>query len=169
MKNDTPGQSAGQTVEWFGSVTAGYSDSEDRMWLKLVNQEREVVIWVTRRLIAALIAQGFSFLKGNREPAEWALEHTKAIEPFVARGGDQPPTRSQSLKEHAQSVGLAYEIQLTRRDDKNLFIFKAAQGQFGVPCSDQETHCLVELFFQRAKGAGWGLEAPWLFDQAAMP
>ncbi len=161
MKNDTPGESTRQTIFWFGSVTAGYSDSEDRMWLKLVSTDKEVVVWATRRLIGALLSKAEQFLRGDQPESDWLTAHAQAIAPFLDRGGDKPPAKSESIKDHAQPVGLAYEIQLTRKGDRNLFIFKTGQGRFGVPCSDSESHCLLELFHQRSLSAGWDPRVNW--------
>lgn len=161
MQNHTPSDSPARAIAWFSSVTAGYSDSEDRMWLKLVSAEREVVVWATRRLLSALLDQAEQFLRGESSEEAWLAKHANAVAPFLNRGGDKPPARSESIKDHAQTVGLAYEIQLTRKGERNLFIFKTGQGSFGVPCSEPESHCLLELVYQRSLSAGWAPRVNW--------
>jgi len=162
MQNHTPSAPSAPAIAWFSSVTAGYSDSEDRMWLKLVSADREVVIWATRRLLTSLLSQAEQFLKGKDTDEDWIAKHAQAVAPFLDRGGDKPPAKPDSVKDRAQPVGLAHEIQLTRKGDRYLFIFKTGQGPFGVPCSEAESHCLLELIYQRSLTAGWDPRVHWV-------
>ena len=129
------------------------------MWLKLVSTDREVVVWATRRLIGALLGQAQTFLRGDQDEETWQTAHARAVAPFLDRGGDKPPAKSESIKDHARPVGLAYEVQLTRQNELNLFVFKTNQGQFGVPCSATESHCLLALLHRRSEAAKWGFRS----------
>ncbi|MGA1695223.1 MAG: hypothetical protein ACO38B_10010, partial [Burkholderiaceae bacterium] len=64
---------------WFTSLTAGHSDSEDRLWLRFTHPDREATIWITRRLLGAVLPQSFALLSRNLAPEVAASVHEEVV------------------------------------------------------------------------------------------
>ena len=77
------------------TLTVGFSDSEDRLWLRLgTDHEGAVQLWLTRRVLAQMLPQIWELLGRTLELQD----------PFVARDG-RPGTASQAKIGAADSGG----------------------------------------------------------------
>jgi hypothetical protein len=147
------------SIFWFASLTAGYSDSEDRLWLRLTHPEREATVWMTRRLTQGLIQQAYKLLSG-REPSDDQPSHAEIVAPFVQKGGDASP-RQRSAETPVVGQGLVSTINCSLTPKGMNWVFHVPTAKAGLACSDTEAHCLLELLFQRQKSAGWAIPSPW--------
>ena len=147
------------TIFWFASLTAGYSDSEDRLWLRLTHADREATVWMTRRLTQALVQQAFQLLSG-REAQEPLPSHAEVVAPFVQKGGDASP-KQRSAQTPIVGQGLVSTINCSLTPKGMNWVFHVPSSKAGLACSDVEAHCLLELLFQRQKAAGWAIPSPW--------
>jgi len=146
-------------IFWFASLTAGYSDSEDRLWLRLTHSEREATVWMTRRLTQALIQQAYRLLD-NKESEEPSASHAEIVAPFIQKGGDASP-KQRSAETPIVGQGLVSTINCSLTAKGMNWVFHVPSSKAGLACSDTEAHCLLELLFQRQKAAGWAIPSPW--------
>jgi hypothetical protein len=146
---------------WFTSLTAGHSDSEDRLWLRFTHPEREATIWITRRLLDAVLPQSFALLSRNLAPEVAASVHEEVVEPFLHKGGDpSPQTPKAETPRIAQGLISTVHLSLTPAGNFQ-WIFEVPTASVGLSCTPAEAHCLLELLWQKQLSAGWAIPSPW--------
>ena len=146
---------------WFSSLTAGHSDSEDRLWLRFTHPEREATVWMTRRLLGVVLTQSFQLLSRNLAPELASSVHEEVVEPFLHKGGDpSPQTPSAQTPRIAQGLVSTVHLSLTPQSQFQ-WVFEVPTASVGLSCTAAEAHCLLELFWQKQLSAGWNLGRPW--------
>lgn len=144
----------------YSSLTVGYSDSEDRLWLRLVRDGAEAKFWMTRRLAVALLDQSYGLMMGSGNAADLDREHRDAVEEFVRQQGDQAPPRDRESQIEVRS-GLITSINVSAAKGGVAWTFLSAQGNAIFQGSRTEAHRLLEVFWQRIQAAGWRQSPPW--------
>lgn len=147
-------------VQYYSSLTIGYSDSEDRLWLRFVREGGEAKLWMTRRLAMALLDKSHELLLQNVEPTRFEGEHRQAVQEFIQAKGDPAPPRAPSVQVDVPS-GLVTSVDLTTSKDGVGWVFVAAQGRVGFRGTRTEAHRLLEIFWLRMQSAGWRDAPPW--------
>jgi hypothetical protein len=148
-------------VTWFHSLTAGHSDSEDRLWLRFTHPEREATVWMTRRLLGGVLGQSFQLLSRNLAPNLAASVHEEAVEPFLQKGGDpSPQTPRAETPKIAHGLVSTVHLSLTPAGHFQ-WVFEVPSASVGLSCTSAEAHCLLELLWQKQLGSGWNLTRPW--------
>lgn len=144
----------------YSSLTVGYSDSEDRLWLRLVRNGGEAKFWMTRRLAVALLDQSYGLMIGSGDAAELDREHCEAVEEFVRQQGDQAPPRDRESQIEVRS-GLVTSINVSVAKGGVAWTFLSAQGNAVFQGSRTEAHRLLEVVWRRIQAAGWRQSPPW--------
>ncbi len=147
-------------MQIYTSLTVGYSDSEDRLWLRLVREGGEAKLWMTRRLAMAMLDQSYGLMIGKSDESEVDREHADAVSDFLRHQGDQAPPRMPDLRVDIQS-GVVTSVNVTASDDGVSWTFLSAQGQACFRGSRSEAHRLLEVFWRRMQAAGWRDLPPW--------
>ena len=132
------------------------------MWLRLTRPDgHEGVVWITRRLLQAFLPRCYDLIRAW-EPHDQPNWHASMVQPFVAKGGDATPARSQGAHAQPKAQGLCSSLNCERGPDYLSLSFSLPQQTIGLRCNIQETHCLLELLWQKQAEAAWGIEAPWI-------
>ncbi|NBP26502.1 MAG: hypothetical protein EBU74_02455 [Betaproteobacteria bacterium] len=159
----------GPVSQTYSSLTVGYSDSEDRLWLRLVRDGGEAKFWMTQRLAIALLDQSYGLMIGSGDAADLDREHHVAVEEFVRQQGDQAPPRDRESQIEVRS-GLITSINVSAAKEGVAWTFVSTQGSAIFQGSRTEAHRLLEVFWRRIQAAGWRQSPPWnaLSSQASV-
>lgn len=157
------------------TITFGYSDSEDRLWARLViNPTHEVKFWVTRRLLQNLIQSVANLLEQQTQQVNTQLnldqvhQHLKkeCFEASRATWDPTPPPPISPTQDTATipSIEMCLEINI-QIDEAWHFRFSGAKQKH--ICLSLErllvTKFLIALIYQ-GKMADWEISSPaiWL-------
>lgn len=160
----------------MASLTVGYSDSEDRVWVRLVEASTEQRAWLTRRQVASLITllsnhleislvEVGPLLQMNRS-GRLAMEQQEAVSLMAGATGPDPVHGSSEYSvieaglcsiSEVQVVDMRWYVRLYTPNDKPL-VFNGSRIQ---------AHQLLKSLLNRQREAGWALAEPaWLgFDK----
>ena len=145
-------------------LTFGYSDSEDRMWLRMSSCSSQ--IWLTRRLCAAVIthlieamrascASGLAPCNSLAPDQRLALEHETANE-FTAEPGTHDDATSKPLPAADSSHLLsAVNLSVDARQVRLAFIAPGLNQKLSL--SRAESHHLLSALAGRCAAAHWNL------------
>ena len=148
---------------WYPSITIGYSDSEDRLWVRLSAEGAEAMLWMTRRLVAGLLRSGFDMLGGGKASGELAHRHREVI----AAASEQPRTEAPPRAANStpvQQLGLLQSVDISVDPTRMTLAFRGNGQPAGFACDHLQAHRLLQAFCDRQADAGWGLDAPWAAD-----
>lgn len=159
------------------SVVFGYSDSDDRMWVRI--GDGPLLWWITRRLALRMIGQ-WAALVERTVPAEAAagkpaaqlalaersrqaaLEHRGALAPSPS-----PSSAGGAATEPPAPPGtsaLLYGAEIGVAGDKMRFVLRSAGHRQAFETPRGDAHRLLAAFVSRCRRNGW-LESPlpeWL-------
>lgn len=151
------------------TLTAGYSDSEDRLWLRFGGDEAAVQMWLTRALLAKVLTRVWGYLAETveapkvtspvgavRAEREVALEEKKPMTDAEAR--EKQP---QAMSHKPVQAGLISAVHLKRVGNGMRVTFTAASGQVAMSFDRPGLHQMLNLLAQRAETSKWGLGQPW--------
>lgn len=156
----THGKTQGKETRWYQTFTVGYSDSEDRLWIRLTSQEGDVRLWVTRRFVALILEKSFRLLVGERPLAEVVLEHEQLAGTLRHTGtGVSAPEFDPSAEN--KNLGLVGTIHLNCRNGQMAWVFESALDSVGFQCDLNSAHQVLEVIYLHQAHSGWGLAAPW--------
>lgn len=147
-------------AQLYSSLTVGYSDSEDRLWLRFVRDGGEAKLWMTRRLAMALLDQSYGLMNKGPGDKDCDQEHFEAVQEFIRSQGDPAPARTPAGQIDIQSA-LVTSVDISVSDGDVLWTFIAAQGRVGFRGSRIEAHRILEIFWLRMRSAGWRDRPPW--------
>lgn len=150
------------------SITTGYSDSEDRIWARMVLQDGETRLWLTRRLVLKLCASVLELLIKNetkQEPAsieqvqETIAKASLAAKIEQAKGhlhttpAPPPPTPDARVER-----GICHSIDITPGANDWIFVWKSPGL---TPCqlvlNKEGVTRLVTGLIQQANANGWNV------------
>lgn len=152
-------------TQLYSSLTVGYSDSEDRLWLRFVRDGGEAKLWMTRRLAMALLDQSYGLMSKSIGDGDCDYEHFEAVQEFIRVQGDPAPARMPAGQVDIHSA-LVTSVDVSVTDGDVLWTFVAAQGRVAFCGSRTEAHRILEVFWLRMHSAGWRDLPPWtLADQ----
>jgi hypothetical protein len=157
------------------SVVFGYSDSDDRMWVRI--GDGPLLWWITRRLALRMIGQWAALVErtvpaeaGAGSPAappaadertrRAALEHRGALAPQVLPAGSpaaEPPAPP-------GTSALLYGAEIGVAGDKMRFVLRSAGNRQAFETPRGDAHRLLAAFVSRCRRNGW-LDSPlpeWL-------
>lgn len=142
------------------SITIGYSDSEDRLWIRLVRPQGEAKLWMTRRLALALVRNSYDLLVQDLQEAEAVSEHSKAVTEFLQKQGDPaPPRNPESVTDIAGGLVSSVDISVGKTNFQWTFVSPQGKALFR---SDRDiAHRLLEAFWARMRSSNWVDKAPW--------
>jgi len=155
-------------------VALGYSDSDDRMWIRI--GDGRLLWWITRRLSLRMISQWAALVERTvpleveaatsgadlpAEPAHRAAgEHQSALSTAAqARGGtdrEAPPPPGVSALLYSAEISVAGEVMR--------FTFRSASNRQTFETPRADAHRLLAAFVSRCRRNGW-LDSPlpeWL-------
>jgi len=144
---------------WYLSITIGYSDSEDRLWVRLSSEGAEATLWMTRHLLAGVLHKGFDLLGGGKASAALADRHYEVI----AQASDEPRTEAPPRATGStpvQQLGLLHSVDISVDQNRMTLAFRGSGKPAGFTCDRVQAHKLLQAFWDRQHGAGWGLNAP---------
>lgn len=145
---------------WYPSITIGYSDSEDRLWVRLSGEGAEAMLWMTRRLVAGLLRSGFDMLGGGKASGELTDRHREAIEAAREQPRTEAPPRA-SASTQVQQLGLLHSVDISVDPNRMALTFRGNGSPAGFASERVQAHRLLQAFWDRQADAGWGLDAPW--------
>jgi hypothetical protein len=151
------------------SITFGYSDSEDRLWVRCVLQGGgESRFWLTRRLALALIKGVTDKLADTLSPVpvpmdkalRLALEHQAGFE----KPSDPAPPAPRSSSKAASEMSLCTRIDLTPGNKSWRIVWIAGGQPLTLNMAREAVHRMLAGLISRAQQAGWAPELPasWL-------
>jgi len=157
------------------SVVFGYSDSDDRMWVRI--GDGPLLWWITRRLALRMIGQWAALVErtvpaeaGAGSPAaplaaaerarQAALEHRGALVP--------PPSPASHAAAEPQAPpgtsALLYGVEIAVKGEKMRFSLRSAEHRQAFETPRGDAHRLLAAFVSRCRRNGW-LDSPlpeWL-------
>jgi hypothetical protein len=145
---------------WYPSITIGYSDSEDRLWVRLSADGAEAMLWMTRRLVAGLLRSGFDMLGGGKATAALTERHHEVM----AEASEEPRTKAPPRaagNATVQQLGLLHSVDISVDANRMSLAFRGNGQPAGFACDKVQAHKLLQALWDRQSGAGWGLDAPW--------
>jgi len=145
---------------WYPSITIGYSDSEDRLWVRLSSESAEAMLWMTRRLVAGLLRSGFDMLGGGKASAELVGRHHEVMAAASEQPRTEAPPRATGSTQ-VQQLGLLHSVDIAVDANRMALTFRGSGGPAGFACDHVHAHRLLQAFSDRQADAGWGLDAPW--------
>lgn len=163
------------TLENARTMTAGYSDSEDRIWLRFGGEDLAVQVWLTRRLLNRAIAQMWTWLADSCElPAVTAQDpaarrSATLAEREVALEIKQPMNSQQAQEAEPQAMshrprqgGVVQHINLRRlaRGGSRL-TFTCAGGKVTMAFDRAALHRMLQMLGRTSERAGWNIPLPW--------
>lgn len=156
------------------SITFGYSDSEDRLWVRCVLQGGgESRFWLTRRLALALIKGITTKLAETLPPVpvpmDKALRLAQEYQAGVEKPSEPAPPAPGPTSKVAGEMSLCTRIDLTPGSQKWRIVWVAAgQEPLTLNMPREAVHRMLAGLITRAQHAGWApeLSAPWLQSEA---
>lgn len=140
-------------------MTFGYSDSEDRLWVRLMAEDSNATFWLSRRLVSLFLPDVYKGLVGDQSPEAACLEHEKAVVELGAQRGDSSP--SSPKLEGLISLGLIPTIRFSQNEVSYSMVFDGNGAVAGFRCDRKAVHRVLEGLWSRQRALGWGLPAPW--------
>jgi hypothetical protein len=167
------------------TITVGYSDSEDRLWLRLSNTDEALQTWLHRRFVQYLLPQVWELLSRtcHNPLAEFSGIHASSFNTnnqtlwlLAEREAalDYKATAPKNNKENSthntpelslEPAGLIATINLSANTQRVEWSFATTRRNIGLNTSRAEAHQLLQMLFTRQHDAGWGLTAPWEMHQ----
>ena len=163
------------------TMSAGYSDSEDRLWLRFGANDGAVQMWMTRRLLALVFNQLWAFMQDSCPPMPGTPTDstgTDAARALALRAErevalEARPPLNDSQARQAQPVAMSHKpvqggvlsrIVVERTGQKVKLVFNASAGQVVMSCGRPEVHRMMNMLAKRAESCGWRLQTLWLGD-----
>lgn len=172
------------------TLTVGFSDSEDRLWLRLGTDDRSArQLWITRRMLQQLFAEVWALLAKTlpgdalrfqppvepaSDPERGASEELRrrALQLMIERElslEDSPPMDEESAKEmypgamQASPVndGLLRTLNITADDKAVRFLLHGPSIAIEFRGARADAHRVLQMLWKMQESAGWGLEPPW--------
>ena len=144
---------------WYSLITFGYSDSEDRLWVRLTAQDSNATFWLSRRLVSRFLPDVYGGLLGDQPREEVASEHERAVAALRSQGGDNAPPAPKV--EGLVNLGLISTIRFSHDNGTYAMIFEGNGQKAGFRCDRKAVHRVLEALWSRQRAVGWGLSAPW--------
>jgi hypothetical protein len=152
------------SVTWYSTITVGYSDSEDRIWLRFTSTESEAFAWISRRLLGLTINKSYEALQGLIPKPVAKIEHQAVVSEFKKTKGHPAPAKPEKPIE-TKNIGLINSVILRKNSESFTWIFKHGEQEIGITCNKSYAHQILEAMWIRQNDAGWGIVAPWGSDQ----
>jgi hypothetical protein len=162
------------------TITVGYSDSEDRLWLRLSNADEALQAWLHRRFVQYLLPQvwdllgrtchnpltefsGITATSSINNQALWLRAEREAALDYKTA---EPKHSKENQDDHSaelplESVGLIATINLSANAQRVEWSFSTARRNIGLNTSRAEAHQFLQMLFTRQHDAKWELAAPW--------
>lgn len=159
----------------MASMTVGYSDSEDRVWVRLVGEQAEQRVWLTRRSVTALLDALAKKLEASLAELDSILQmeasQRLAIEQDEAAGAMNGRAPGPAPKTDAYQVvdcGLCTVFDVQSSDERWVVHLHTVSGQPLVFNGNRlQMHQFLKSLLNRQREAGWQLNTPeWLIRAA---
>lgn len=155
----------------MASLTVGYSDSEDRVWVRLVGEYAEQRVWLTRRTVWALINALSDRLEASLAELDSIVQIEAAqrlvMEQTEAAGfmnAESAGPRTSSEKYQVLDNGLCTVFDLEGHDERWVVRLHSANAHPLVFNGNRlQMHQLLKSLLNRQREAEWRLStASWL-------
>lgn len=160
----------------MASLTVGYSDSEDRIWMRFVDAKAEQRVWLTRRQVALLMVTLLTHLEASlvelgpllpmSSCSRLLMEQQEAASMMLGTMSPDPAVASSDYAVIEAGLCTISEVQvLDMRWSVRLYTLNEKPVVFNA--SRVQAHQLLKSLINRQREAGWGLDEPaWLnFDR----
>lgn len=155
----------------MASLTVGYSDSEDRIWVRWVSDQLEQRVWLTRRVVANLVVDMSIELERSLVTAGPFLPITK--EERLAFEQDEAGNALAAsavlpvepiLKRSVTEGGLCTIFEVIVQSGQWVIRFYAVSSSPMVFIGNRiQAHQLLKSLLNRQREAAWNLRVPaWL-------
>jgi hypothetical protein len=145
----------------YTSVTMGYSDSEDRLWLRLVDGAHEAKFWLSRRIALPMLERSYELLTQAQDRGEARQSHQSAVKEFLERKGDRPPPPNREVAS-GPAMGLVASIDITVSEQGARWVFSSpVSGTAAFQADRTQAHQLLEVLWSKVREARWSEQAPW--------
>jgi hypothetical protein len=140
------------------SITLGYSDSEDRLWCRLIlKNKNEAQFWMTRNLCFKFCKNVWKFLKIHSPLTSDNFQKLtiEKASTLIPEKSPPPPEKKQVIS------GLCISISI---DYKDIYIIKFltnSQTQYILHLSPEATCRLMNIFTKASFNANWHLPVSW--------
>lgn len=172
------------------TLTVGFSDSEDRLWLRLGTDERSArQLWLTRRMLQQVFAQVWVLLaktipsdplrfqagsdappsRPEEAPEELRKRHLQLMIERELSLEDSPPMDEESAKDmypgamQASPVneGLLRTLNITADEKSVRFLMHGPSSAVEFRGARADAHRVLQMLWKMQDSAGWALEPPW--------
>lgn len=156
----------------MASVTVGYSDSEDRVWVRLVDAHVELRVWLTRRTVAGLIERLGKFLESSlvelaplitmESANRLSMEHDEA----ASLMSEVSPAPKKPEEGYAViDGGLCALTEVDIRDSHSFVrLYPSGYAPVVFNVSRLQAHQLLKSLINRQREAGWQVSVPIWID-----
>jgi hypothetical protein len=156
------------------TMTSGYSDSEDRVWLSFSAEAGAVQMWLTRRQLEAIVSRTWKFLGNGLQPDPACLEPAVQAAPALLAerlAALAPSTKSQSLGASPEQdvavaprpvqAGMLTTVRLEAVGHRIQIRYQAMGGAAEMLCTRPEVHRILDLLARRTVACRWSVALPW--------
>jgi hypothetical protein len=155
----------------MASLTVGYSDSEDRIWVRWVSEQLEQRVWLTRRIVANLVVDMSTQLERSLVMIGPLLEISKQ-DRLAFEQGEAGEALATSAVQHAEPTvspsvtegGLCTIFEVVAESEQWVIRLHAISGPPLVFIGNRiQAHQLLKSLLNRQREAAWNLCMPdWL-------
>jgi hypothetical protein len=161
------------------TLTLGYVESEDRMWVRLgTDQQTAHQYQLSRRVLRQLLPQVWALLQRTlakealvggitREDALMREHHTK-IEREISLEASPPMDEESARERHPKAMeaaptpeGLIQSINVSADEKSVKFGFVGPLLAIDFAGTRADGHRILQMLWKVQDGAGWDLAAPW--------
>lgn len=161
------------------TITFGYSDSEDRLWARLIlNPEQDVKFWITRRLLQRLIDRITHLLEQTTQASQPSASSSQVqqylkTEFFEATRATRDPNPPPPVV-HADStiknipIEMCLEIKIQIHDSWRFIFSGSQQKHIVLPLERSLVPKFLMILLNQQKFAQWQIphSAKWLIPSA---
>ena len=153
------------------NITFGYSDSEDRIWLRLLLTEGgEARLWLTRRLCIGICNGVAGMIEKYTPASEQESVETYLKKEFYEASRSTfdptppPPSKETSNETLSPSMGLCRTAYIDAGDVWRLRLVGPQQIEYVLPLDRTLTQKVLVALFKQAHIAGWSIPSThnWL-------
>lgn len=141
------------------SITLGYSDSEDRLWCRLILKDKnETRFWLTRGLCFNFCKNIWQFLN-THSPTATAAFQSFTKEQATSSAVDKSPPPPEKVQVNS---GLCTNININYQNDVYTIKFLTnSQSQYILQLNSEATCRLMNAFTISSFNANWHLPVDW--------
>lgn len=146
------------------TVTFGYADSEDRMWLRLLLVDGgEAKMWLTRRMCESLcnsiakLIEGHTLVNDEKLSGDTLTQHLKTefYETTISTWDPSPPPAKNET--NATPMSLCHSISIDAGDNWCIRFSGVNNVEYALPMDRRLIQKTLLAIYKQAQQAGWNI------------